>query len=248
MQRSYEHLWDPTRRIISVADSRLNQLLLRRPERCATLSEYAQYVGIDLAEVLELFGPYLDDGTLALESFGDEVFLHTAPLGRPAPREHADVPPNLWERLRASSSLEMSFAVWRLIRSMERSGWAVETNAAKLLFGLAPLVRAPFFGIQVGAQVVPVLPFPSPVELAGPTSLLAEYSRAGASAVSVVCDAGALDEVCTHVRRWSLSHRYPPTMSVLVLEAPRYNPVLLAASDGSIEPVSVSRETALLNV
>jgi len=34
----------------------------------------------------------------------------------------------------------------------------------------------------------------------------------------------------------------------LVLEAPRYNPVLLAASDGSIEPVSVSRETALLNV
>lgn len=247
MHRSYEHLWDPTRRIVSVADSRLNQLLLRRPERCATLSEYAQYVGIDLAVVLELFAPYLDDGTFALESFGDEVFLHTAPNGRPSPRAHADVPPNLWERLRANSSLELSFAVWRLVRSMERSGWSVETNTAKLLFGLSPLVRAPFFGIKIGAQLVPVLPFPTPVELAGPTSLLAEYARAGAPAVSVVCDSGALDEICTNVRRWALSHRHPPTMSILVLEAPRYNPVLLAASDGAIEPVSVSREITLLN-
>jgi len=221
--------------------------MLRRPDSCATLTEYAQQVGIDVAEVLEIFTPYLDDGTLALEAFGDEVFLHTAPAGRPAPREHADVPANLWERLRAYSSLDLSFAVWRLIRSMERSGWAVETNSAKLLFGLSPLARAPFFGVRVGVQVVPVLPFPTPSELSGPASLLAEYSRSGAAAVAVVCDAGALDEVCTNVRRWALSHRYPPTMSILVLEAPRYNPVLLAASDGAIEPVSVSREMVLLN-
>lgn len=221
--------------------------MLRNPDACATLSEYAQQTGIDTAEVVELLGPYLDDGTIALESFGDEVFVHTAPAGRPAPKGHADVPANLWERLRSHSSLDLSFAVWRLIRSMERSGWAVETNAAKVLFGLSPLSRAPFFGVRVGAQVLPVLPFPTAVELAGTTSLLAEYSRAGASAIAVVCDAGALDEICTHTRRWYLSHRFTPTMSVLVLEAPRYNPVLLAAADGAIEPVSVSRETLLVN-
>lgn len=246
MQRSSEHVWDPTRPTISLADPRLNQLIIRHPDRCASLTEYAQAAGIDTSEVVELFGPYLDNGTLALEFVGDEVFLHTAPSGRPAPISHADVPANLWERLRNRSSIEMSFAVWRLIRSMERAGWGVETSLTKVLYGLGPLVRAPYFGVRVGAQVVPVLPFPSVDEVAGPSGLLAEYNRAGAPAVAVVCDEGALDEMCTAVRRWVLSHRFLPTISTLVLESPRYSPVLLAPSDGSIEPVSVSRETLVL--
>jgi hypothetical protein len=246
MQRAPEHAWDPTRRTISIPDPRLNQLMLRRPDSCASLSEYAHHAGIDTADVVELLGEYLDDGTLELEFIGDEVFVHTAPKGRPAPATHADVPPNLWERLRVRSSLDMSFAVWRLIRSMERSGWLVETSPSKVLFGLGPLHRAPYFGVSVGPQLIPVLPFPTVDEVAGPSGLLAEYSRAGAAAVAVVCDEGALDEMCTAVRRWVLSHRYLPTISTLVLESPRYNPVLLAPSDGAIEPVSISRETVLL--
>lgn len=246
MQRPSEHVWDPTRRTISLGDPRLNQLVLRHPERCASLTEYATAAGIDTADVVELFGPYLDDGTIALEFVGDEVFVHTAPLARPAPNTHADVPANLWERLRLRSSLEMSFAVWKLIRSMERSGWSVETNVAKVLFGLGPLMRAPYFGVAVGPQLIPVLPFPTVDEVAGPAGLLAEYGRAGAAAVAVVCDEGALDEMCTAVRRWVLSHRYLPSISTLVLESPRYNPVLLAPSDGAIEPVSISRESIIL--
>jgi hypothetical protein len=246
MQRPVEHLWDPSRRTISVADPRLNQFLVRHPDRCATLTEYAQAAGMDTSDVVELIGGYLDDGTLALEFVGDEVFVHTAPQGRPAPTGHADVPANLWERLRLRSSLEMSFAVWRLIRSMERSGWTVETNPAKVLFGLGPLSRVPYFGVLVGPQVIAVLPFPTPDEVAGPGGLLAEYARAGAGAVAVVCDEGGLDEMCTAVRRWVLSHRFTPSISTLVLEAPRYNPVLLAPTDGAIEPVAITRETPIL--
>jgi hypothetical protein len=245
--RSTDHSWDSSRRTISLGDPRLNALVVRTPDRCASLTEYAQASGMDTAEVVELFGQYLDDGTLSLEFVGDEVFVHTAPSGRPAPHGHADVPANLWERLRMRSDVEMSFAVWRLVRSMERSGWAVETNIAKVLFGLGPVNRAPFFGVAVGPQVIPVLPFPSLDEIAGAGGLLAEYSHAGAPAVAVVCDQGGLDESCTAVRRWVLSHRYLPSMSVLVLEAPRYNPVLLAAADGAVQPVSTSRETPLVD-
>lgn len=219
---------------------------MRHPDRCATLTEYAHAAGMDTAEVVELLAPYLDDGTLALEFVGDEVFVHTAPQGRPAPRGHADVPANLWERLRIRSNLEMSFAVWRLVRSMERAGWGVETNPAKVLFGLGPVRRAPYFGVYVGPQVIATLPFPSADEVAGPGGLLAEYAHAGAAAVAVVCDEGGLDEMCTAVRRWVLSHRFLPTISTLVLESPRYNPVLLAPSDGAIEPVAVARETLVL--
>jgi hypothetical protein len=243
---TYDHQWDPGRRTISIADPRLNRFLVRQPERCATVNEYAQSSGLDTGEVIELLGPYLDDGTLALEFVADEVFVHTAPAGRPAPPGHADVPSNLWERLRIRSSLEMSYAVWKLIRSMERAGWQVETNPSKVLFGLGPVSRVPYFGVVVAHQVVPVLPFPSPDELVGGSGLLTEYERAGAPAVAVICDEGALDENTTSVRRWVLSQRYTPPLSVLVLEAPRYNPVLLAPADGAVRPVAITRETPLV--
>jgi hypothetical protein len=247
MLRAPDHQWDPTRRTISVGDPRLNMLFVRSPDRCASLTEYAQAAGMDTAQVIDLLGPYLDDGTLALEFVGDEVFVHTAPNARPAPREHADVPPNLWERLRSRSTVEMSYAVWRLVRSMERSGWGVETNASKILFGLGPLQHLPYFAVQVGPQLVSVLPFPSTDEVASVAGgLLTEYAYAGSVAVALVCDESGLDEMCTAARRWVLAQSHPPTMSILILEAPRYNPVLIAPSDGAVTPVAVSR-TALFS-
>jgi hypothetical protein len=246
MLRATDHQWDPSRRTISVADPRLNMLFVRTPDKCASLTEYAQSAGMATAEVIELLGPFLDDGTLALEFVGDEVFVHTAPNGRPAPNAHADVPPNLWERLRSRSTVEMSYAVWRLVRSMERSGWGVETNASKVLFGLGPLQHLPFFAVTVGPHLVPVLPFPSAHEIAVVAGgLLTEYAAAGAPAVALVCDESGLDEMVTATRRWVLAHRHMPSMSVLILEAPRYNPVLIAPSDGSVEPVSVARNAAI---
>lgn len=221
-------------------------LFVRTPERCASVTEYAQAAGMSTAEVIDLLGPFLDDGTLSLEFVGDEVLIHTAPNGRPAPAGHADVPPNLWEHLRARSTVEMSYAVWRLVRSMERSGWSTETNAAKILFGLGPLVHLPFFSVTVGPHLVPVLPFPDPHEVAAVTGgLLTEYAIAGAPAVALVCDESALDEMVTATRRWVLAHQYMPTMSILILEAPRYNPVLIAPSDGSVEPVSIARNATI---
>lgn len=233
--------YDPAPRVINVADPRLNRVLLRQPERCATVSEYAAAAGIETSEIIELFGPYLDDSTIALEIVGDEVFVHTAPQGRPAPSHHVQVAPNLWEQLRAESGPDAAYGLWRLVRGLQASGWKVATHPNRIMFGLSQLTTRPQLGVDVGNTVVPLVVFPAVDAVASRVGLLAEYDRAGAAAVGIVCDQGALDEQVTAARRWILSHHMAPTMSVLILEAPRFNPTLLSGGDAGVAPRAVTR-------
>lgn len=234
--------FDQSKRIISVADSRLNNLLLNNPERCASVDEYSSATGIDTGDVLELLGAYIDDGTLGLEFVGDAIFVNTAPSGRPAPPHHAQVPPNLWERLRMVAPSELAYGLWKLIRGLERGGWKTETQPAKINSGLARLEDPPFLGVWVGGVVVPVLVFPTTDALQANHGLLSNYDQAGASAVAVVCDAGALDSTITAVRRWVHERRIVPGLSVLVLESPRFNPTLITPNDAAVTARSVTRE------
>jgi len=240
---SVEYDWDPKRRALAVSDPRLTRVLLREPDRCATLNEYAAACGMDPSEIVELLGKYLDQGVLGLDFFGDEVFLHTAPSGRPAAPDFPDVPPNLWEQLRERAGLEAAYALWKLIRSLERSGWGVEHRVNRIVFGMGQVADPPYIGVRAGQSVVPALIFPSQDALIRSGGLLDQYEFAGAAAVAVICDERALDNMVTAVRRWSLVKRAPATLSVLVLESPRYNPTLLSPSDVAIEPVAVTRDT-----
>lgn len=236
--------YDPTRRVINVADARLNRILLREPERCATVGEYAHACGIEADRVIDLLGPYLDDGTLRLEIVGDEVFVHTAPSGRPQPAGHADVAPNLWERIRDQAGPELSYSLWKLLRQLEWAGWRVETQPNRIMFGMSKLLSAiPHLGVVVASQVVPLVVFPSADEIATPTGLLSEYHRAGARSVGVVCEQGALDDMITAARRWILQHSQVTTMGVMILEAPRFNPTLLSPGDAAVTPIAVAQMT-----
>ena len=235
--------WDPSRPTISVADPRMTRMLLRDPDRCATLNEYAAACGMDTSEVVSLLAPYLDSGTLALDFFGDEVFVNTGPSGRPAPAASADVPPNLWEQLRSRAGVEFGYELWRLLRSLERSGWSVEHRPPRIMFGLGQVNEAPYLGVHAGQSTVPVLIFPLADALTHPGGLLDQYEFAGSNAVGIVCEERGLDPMVTAVRRWVLSRRVAPHLSVLVLEAPRYNPTLLNAADAAIVPVAVTRDT-----
>jgi len=235
--------WDPSRQAISVRDPRLTRLLLREPGRCATLNEYAQACGLDTSDVVEMLGGYLDSGALALDFFGDEVFVNTAPLGRPLPRGSVDVPPNLWEELRERAGTETAYALWRMLRSLERSGWSVEHRVHRIMFGLGAVVDLPYLGVKVGGVVVPAMIFPHLDALGRGGGLLDQYERAGARALAAICDERGLDEVVTAVRRWMLSRRGPTALNVLVLESPRYNPTLLSPSDTAVRPVNVTRDT-----
>lgn len=225
--------------VISVADHRLNHMFHRDAHKYATVSEYATAAGIDTTEVVDLLGPHLDNATLGLEVVGGEVFVTTAPFGRPAPSGAAHTNPNLWELLRGLGDAATAHQMWLLVRALERSGWRVEPRRAHMLDGRGVIVHAPFFGVTVGQQTVPVLAHVPSDQLLGAAGLLSEYQRAGFPAVAVTCDQGELDQYVTASRRWILAHTWPPQVAVLVLEGPRYQPVLLSGDDGAVQPVAL---------
>lgn len=238
------YVYDPSRRILSVHDSRLNRMLVRDAYRYASLTEYATGSGLPVDRVVALLGDFLDEGSLGLEVVGGDTFLLTAPAGRPIPDHLADVAPNLWETLRQRSGLEEAHALWRITRSLERAGWVVEAEPSQLVAGLGHVSEPPLLGVLAAQVCVPLVVGPTEEQLVNAMGPLAEYDRAGAAVVGVACPAGTLDRVVTAVRRWVLSRRAVPSrMTVMVLEAPRYQPVLLSAADSAVEPRSVTRST-----
>lgn len=248
MSRAEERMggyrYNPAGPVINIPDTRLNHIFIRDPLSCASLSEYATTAGMDTSEVAMGLNQYLDDGTLALETAGGEVFVLTAPRGRPQADGDTQVAPNLWELLRRRADTETAGRLWVLLRGLEFAGWKVEINPARVMFSLGSMMDPPILGVDVGNVVVPVLAYPHVDLLQDGDGPLSHYDRAGAGAVAVVCKEMALDETVTAVRKWILAHR-PDflTMSVLVLEAPRFDPTLLSPGDGVVNARAVTRQT-----
>lgn len=226
------------RRVINIGDPRLNRLFLNDPERCASVSEYAAASGIPTDRVLGLLDPYLESGELALEATGSELFVLTAPEGRPLRDGLADVAPNLWERLRENSQKGEAYVLWKFVRGLENAGWVIETQRSRLQFGLPKLRRAPQMGINLGnGHIMPLLVLPNTDALVAPNGLLSEYEQAGAASIGIICDEGALDQTITDVRRWGIqTAQNRGGIGVAVLEGPRFNPTIVFASDASVMP------------
>jgi hypothetical protein len=231
---------DPTRPVINVADARLQHLLLADPQRCATLGEYAYATGIEVDRLIDLFGPYLDDETLRLEPVGGEVFVLTAPSGRPQPLIQDQVPPNLWELLRGSGEPEHAYRLWRLTRELQTAGWSVEADTHRIPATSAGEVA--LVGLRMHRHVVPVMVFPAPADVAHPAGVLTRFERRQVPFVAVMCERGDLDAMVTAGRQWFLERPEYASLRVLVLEAPRFQPVLLGGGDGAIIPKSITRD------
>jgi hypothetical protein len=225
------------------ADPRLKRTMMRDPDRCASLGEYAQATGMEVGEVAEALGRYFDEGSMALEVSGDEVFIHTAPTGRLPGSHTLNIPPNLWEQLRTRLDVSDAHALWKIMRDLQRVGWSVEHHAPRIVAALGPVHEKPYLGVMTGHVIVPALLFPSPTTLGTRFGLLEQYEHAGATAVALVCEERDLDKMITSTRRWILDRHLLPEMHVLILEAPQYNPVLLSPADGAVSPVAVSRDT-----
>lgn len=228
---------DPARRTVAFADTYLTDAFLRGAERRATVGEYARAAGCDVAAVVAALGPYLDDGSLVLEAVDGEVFVLTAPQGRPVPDGTADVPANLWELLRGHADQAGAAELYRLVRALEAGGWHVEVNPARIRHDTDRGAPRAVLGVDVGSAIVPVH-LAHRVELA---ALLDRYDAAGASAVAIAIGAGELERFVTGARRHHLARGWPSGLSVLVLEAPRYAPTLVSPADGAVRPRSVTR-------
>lgn len=219
-------------------DMRLTRALLNDPQRCASINEYSSATGIPISRMLELLGTALERGQLEMETAGGEAFVHTAPEGRLAGAQ-AGIPPNLWESLRNGRDIDTAFALWRLTRGLQHGGWAVEARQEEI-----PAIggHSTFLALTFNrADKVPLLVLPDSEEIASPAGPLTRYERENTQVVAIATRNGELDHCVTGVRRWMLGALPPPRLHVLLLEDPRYQPVLLSGSDTSVTPRAVTR-------
>jgi hypothetical protein len=226
---------------IAVNDQRLNSVMRSDPTRCASIAEYARAIGVSIDRIIELLSEYLDDGTLALEIVQGEIFLHTAPNGRPRGLSIARVAPNLWEYLRDGVTPEEAYESWTLLRALQQAGWRVEVRPSHVTATLGPLARRPKMSIAIGANLIPLLGYPATDDIADPAGILDDYERARARAVAVTTTPDGLEHMVTAVRKHFLDRRPSITTSVLILEAPTFGPTLIGGSDTAVNARSVSR-------
>lgn len=215
-----------------VADIRL-QRLLSTGAQLATITEYARTAEMDVVEVLSQLEPYLDTATLELESVGAELFLHTAPQGRPQPEGVAVVPSNLWELLRMVGDQDYAMMLWKIIRGLQTGGWSVRTHPVG---ASRPLT---FLELHVDGTWIPVIVLPRRGRLAASDGPLSRAEGRKVPRVVVICGDGQLDETVTEIRTWMATAKR--SLQVLLLEQPRYTPAVFSPSDTAVRPTSVSR-------
>lgn len=229
--------FDPTTPVLSFDDMRLTRAFQQDPLRCATINEYAAATGIPVDEVLAMLSVPFRRGELDVEAVGGEVFVHTAPAGRPAPAGMAQTLPNLWELLRRTNAREEAHGLWRLFRDLESGGWRVDTDSRFPVPGGTWRVS---IGLRFAMSTVPVVVLPDLGGLSSQAGPLTALEVAGVGLCAVTCAHRDLDAAVTAVRQWMLGRPARAGLDVLVLEAPRYQPVLLTGDDGSIAPRSVT--------
>lgn len=223
--------------ILTFEDMRLTRLFHQEPQRCATISEYAAATGIPVDRLLEMLSIPLQRGELDVEAVGGEIFVQTAPMGRPAPSGFGQTQPNLWEVLRRDHPREQAYALWRIMRDMESGGWRVEADARFVPTGR---MENALLGLRFSLSTVPVVVLPELSDLASQAGTLTRLEMSGMGLCAVTCLHRKLDAVVTAVRQWMLGRPARAGLDVLVLEAPRYQPVLLTSDDGSITPRSTT--------
>ena len=234
---SYQWSLDPTLPILVIREPRLHKIFHKQPTRCSTLNEYAVAAGIDAFDVIKLLEEHLESETLALEPVGGEVFVNTAPKGRPC--TDPQVPPNLWEILRRRLDSSQAFGVWKLVKDLTSNGWDVEVEPRKI--PASSLGEVALAGLKIGGFVAPLLVLPPSSDIAHPAGLLTRLDAKQVPLCAVVTPRGSLDEYITAVRSWMLDRQSYVYTQVLILESPMLQPVLISPSDSSIEPLTVTR-------
>lgn len=204
--------------------------------RYATVAELGVLAGMSVDDVIVELGEMFDSRQIALEAADGDVFLLTAPTGRTL---DTLISPSLWELLRTGRSVSQAARHYRAARQLERSGWKVIPDPSAQDQRVARVLPVAVIGVNVQGFVCPVLLDPDLPLLVNNDGLLASYDRAGIEVVAVTCPLSKLDEYVSAVRRWHLSRITPSRIAVLVLEAPRYQPVPVAATDTSITPISI---------
>jgi hypothetical protein len=210
-------------------------------ERTATLSELAIAGHMSVDEVVSELGEMFDAGMLGIEAVDGELFILPHPSGRTGSED--ETPRNLWEDLREGRALDDAASLYRLYRSLERAGWHVIVNPGRWNNAVTESGVRCELGVVAGGVLVPLVWNQSEDAVAESSGVIGSLYRAGVQAVAVVCPQHRLDSYVTAARRWYLSQVAERSIVVLVLEAPRLQPVVVRHSDRAVDAVSVGEHT-----
>lgn len=216
-------------------------LLRNRSAELATVGEYAAAGAMSVDEVISDLTPLLEGGMLAIESADGELFVLTCPKGRSG--AVLEPPANLWEDLRRSRTVSQASREWRLYRVLERSGWRVVVEPQRWLVHLTGADLAVSLGVVAAGKLAPLLDSVSAADIRRGDGPLGIIDRAGVDVAAITCPQHKLDEYVTAVRAFHLSKVVPTPMVVLVLEAPRFQPVVVTAADKAIDAISLIAQT-----
>lgn len=206
-------------------------------EHIATVAEMAAACGLSIDELVRDLADLFDAGVLSIEAAESELYVLPYPNGRPQGGKL--LVSNVWEQLRATRSVLDASRVCRSLRSLERGGWSVVVDPSRWNSRWETSGVQLSLGVVAGGVLVPALLGIGATDVSSADGPLSALYRAGATAVAVTCPQHALESYVTEARRWFLRQVTKTEMVLLILEAPRYQPVLVRQSDTAVDPVNV---------
>lgn len=220
----------------STSYQRVFDLFYHEPVNYCTASDYLGGARVTMAELVAALQPLVDAQAVGYEGHEGEIFIRTAPQGRPITGQYSELGANMWEHLRRRNPVAKAAALVRAVRQLETVGWKVEVTADRLPGAYAQLPGRPNVGVEVkGGAVIPVLDFA--LDELTATNIL-PWQRHGMHVLAVVVRRGELETLVTKVKKMQ---REGMAMYVLALEAPRYDPLMLSPDDVGLEASSVQK-------
>lgn len=218
------------RPVIAVNDIRLQRLLFRGAD-LASLSEYAEKSDMGISEVIANLEPWLDGKTLEIEAYGSDLFLHTAPSGRPQPLEVAIIPANLWEILRQVGDTQYAAMLFSIIRGLQFAGWKCKTHA------LDANNPATFLELHVNNVWSPLFIYPKINRVAIKRGILDKIAERKIQYVTLIVQHKEAQQYIAEVKTWFTNN--DDELTVVILQEPSYQPVIITGKETGVKPKTI---------
>jgi hypothetical protein len=218
------------RPVITVNDIRLQRLLFRGAD-LASLSEYAEKSDMGISEVIANLEPFLDGRTLEIEAYGSDLFLHTAPSGRPQPPGIAIIPSNLWEILRQVGDTQYAAMLFSIIRGLQFAGWRCKTHS------LDANNPATFLELNVNNVWSPLFVYPKISRISVKNGILDKISERKILYVTLIVHQKEAQQYIAEVKRWFVNNNND--LTVVILQEPSYQPMVVTGNDTAVKPKTI---------
>jgi hypothetical protein len=218
------------RPVITVNDIRLQRLLFRGAD-LASLSEYAEKSDMGISEVIANLEPFLDGRTLEIEAYGSDLFLHTAPSGRPQPHGIAIIPSNLWEILRQVGDTQYAAMLFSIIRGLQFAGWRCKTHS------LDANNPATFLELNVNNVWSPLFVYPKISRISVKNGILDKISERKILYVTLIVHQKEAQQYIAEVKRWFVNNNND--LTVVILQEPSYQPLVVTGNDTAVKPKTI---------